>query len=166
MRALVRGEAAVAAPAGVVWDYVTTWARQGEWIPLTRVEVAGPGAARSVGGRFRAWTGLGPVGFWDSITVTVWEEHPDGSARCEILHTGRVVRGDAEFSVVPDGASSCTVRLWEHLDVPGGRLGMLLFRLVGHLLDRGADAVLGRMARRVEAERGRVRAGDEGRLRG
>jgi hypothetical protein len=104
-----------------------------------------------VGGRFRAWTGIGPVGFWDPITVTVWEESPDGSARCEIMHTGAVVHGDAEFSVVPDGPAACTVALWENLEIPGGRLGALLFRIFGRFLDRGATLVLRRMARRAVA---------------
>lgn len=149
MRAVVRAEVGVEAPARLVWEYVTDWPLQGEWIPLTRVERVD--AADGVGGRYRAWTGIGPVGFWDTITITAWEEHPDGSARCEVMHTGSVVHGDAEFSVVPDGPASCRVRLWEHLDVPGGPLGALLRRLLGGLLDRGAERVLRRLARRAEA---------------
>ena len=153
MRALVRAEVRVQAPAQDVWDYVTDWPRQAEWIPLTRVEIvpSEPGdRARRVGGRFRAWTGVGPVGFWDTITITVWEEEPDGSARCEIMHTGSVVHGDAEFGVVPDGPAACTVTLWENLDVPGGRVGALLWRLGGWIVQRGAARVLTRMAERAE----------------
>jgi uncharacterized membrane protein len=152
MRALVVAEVEVQAPADLVWRYVTDWPRQGEWMPLTRVEVVPPGGtADAVGGRFRAWTGIGPVGFWDTITITVWDEHPDGSARCEIMHTGSVVHGDAEFSVLPDGADACRVRLWEHLDVPGGPVGALLWRLVGRFVERGVEQVLRRMALRAEA---------------
>lgn len=149
MQALVRAEIRVEAPARVVWEYVTDWPRQGEWVPLTRVERVD--AADGVGGRFRAWTGLGPVGFWDTITITAWEEDPDGSARCEIMHTGSVVHGDAEFSVVPDGPTACRVGLWEHLDVPFGRVGALVWRLVGPFVQRGVQRVLARMARRAEA---------------
>jgi uncharacterized membrane protein len=149
MRALVVVEVEVQAPADLVWRYVTDWPRQGEWMPLTRVERVD--AADRVGGRFRAWTGIGPVGFWDTITITVWEEHPDGSARCEIMHTGSVVHGDAEFRVVPVGAGACRVRLWEHLDVPGGPVGALLWRLVGRFVERGVEQVLRRMVRRAEA---------------
>lgn len=149
MQALVRAEARVEAPARVVWEYVTDWPRQGEWMPLTRVERVD--AADGVGGRFRAWTGLGPVGFWDTITITAWEESPDGVARCEIMHTGSVVHGDAEFSVVPEGPTACRVGLWEHLDVPFGRVGALVWRLVEPLVQRGVQRVLDRMARRAEA---------------
>jgi hypothetical protein len=160
MAALVRSEVHVDAPARLVWEYVTDWPRQGEWIPFTRAEVvSGDRSARTVGGRFRAWTGIGPVGFWDTITVTVWEEQPDGSARCEIMHTGRVVHGDAELSVVPEGPDACTVRLWERLDVPGGPVGALLWRLVDRLVNRGAALVLRRMAVRAEALRRRAGRG-------
>lgn len=149
MAALVRAEVEVAAPARLVWEYVTDWPRQREWIPLTRVERVD--AADGVGGRYAAWTGIGPVGFWDPITISAWEERPDGSARCEIMHTGRVVRGDAEFSVVPTGPGTCRVALWEKLDIPGGPVGRLLWRVVGRIVDRGAERVLRRMAGRAEA---------------
>jgi hypothetical protein len=159
MRMLVQAKVPVAAPADRVRDYVTDWPRFGEWVPLTRVEVvpddSGDGRARHVGGRFRAWTGLGPVGFWDPITVTAWDQQVDGSVRVEVLHTGRLVRGDAELGVQAEGPGACTVSLREHLEVPGGPVGALLWRLLGPLLgpalDRAAAAVLRRMARRVEA---------------
>lgn len=151
MRALVRSQVQVHAPASVVWSYVTDWPRQGEWIPFTRVEVVPRGGtADAVGHRIRAWTGLGPVGFWDTMTLTSWETDPDGSARCEVLHTGRVVRGDGEFSVVADGPERCLFVWWERLDVPGGVVGALLWRLTGWTMVRGVDVALRRLARRVE----------------
>jgi hypothetical protein len=151
MRALVRSEVHVAAPARVVWDYVTDWPRQGEWIPFTRVEVIPRGgAADGVGGRIRAWTGVGPVGFWDTMTITVWETQADGTARCEVLHTGKVVRGDGEFAVLPQGSDTCTFVWWERLDIPGGFVGALLWRLGGWTMKRGVDQALRRLARRAE----------------
>ena len=151
MRALVRSRVRVAAPATVVWDYVTDWPRQGEWIPFTRVEVVPrDGRADSVGDRIRAWTGLGPVGFWDTMTITSWQVDADGSARCEVLHTGRVVRGDGELAVVADGAEHCTFIWWERLDIPGGAVGALVWRLTGWSMRRGVDLALRRLAARAE----------------
>lgn len=149
--ALVRSEVRVDAPARHVWDYVTDWPRQGEWIPFTRVEVVGGGSARGVGGRIRAWTGFGPVGFWDPMTVTSWEEDQDGSARCEVLHRGSVVRGDGEFAVVAQGPETCTFVWWERLDLPLGSVGTLLWRLGGWAMRRGVDLALRRLARRAAA---------------
>jgi hypothetical protein len=146
-KAQVRSEVRVEAPAAVVWEYVTDWPRQGEWIPFTRVEVVGGGRAHEVGGRIRAWTGVGPVGFWDPMTVTSWQEDPDGSARCEVLHRGAVVRGDGEFSVSPRGPHACTFVWGERLDLPFGPVGAVLWRLGGWAMQRGVDMALRRLAR-------------------
>ena len=148
MRALVRSEVEVAAPAAVVWDYVTDWPRQGEWIPFTTVQRVGP--ADRVGGRIRAWTGIGPLGFWDPMTITAWQVDPDGSGRCEVLHTGRLVRGEAEFSVVGRGAEACTFGWWEHLTLPGGPLGAVACKVTGRGMQKMVDLALRRMAHRVE----------------
>ena len=60
MRALIRREIDVDVPAARLWDYVTDWPRQGEWVPHTRVERVDPGdPARSVGGRIRPGPGSG-----------------------------------------------------------------------------------------------------------
>ena len=123
MSSLARAEIDIDAPAATVWAYVTDWPRQAEWIPLTRVEAVDE--ARSVGGRLRAWTGVGPVGFWDTMTISVWEEPAweepsDGSARCEVVHTGAVLRGDGGFVVTARG-EACTFTWWERLSLPGGR---------------------------------------------
>ncbi len=148
MRAVVRCEVEVAAPARLVWDYVTDWARQAEWIPLTRVEPVGP--AGGVGGRVRAWTGLGPVGFWDTMTITAWQEGTDGSGRCEVMHTGAVVRGEGEFAVDARGEDRCTFVWRERLNVPAGPLGAAAWKVVGPLVRKGFGLSLRKMAARVE----------------
>ena len=160
MRASIGAETRIDAPASVVWDYVTDWPRQGEWIPFTRVEevpdpAGHPAGARGMGGRIRAWTGLGRVGFWDPMTVTAWEVAADGRARCEVLHTGTVVRGEGEFAVLPAGPGRCTFVWSERLEVPGGAVGALVWRSVGWALRLGVAAALRRLARRVEAEHAR-----------
>lgn len=155
MRAVVRSAIVVGVPARVLWDYVTDWPRQGEWIPFTRVEVLpGEGPAHRVGARIRAWTGLGRVGFWDPMTVTGWRVESDGAARCEVLHTGRVVRGDGEFAVRPLGSHRCELVWWERLDVPGGVLGALAWRLTGAVFRLGVHQALRRLARRAETVHG------------
>jgi uncharacterized protein YndB with AHSA1/START domain len=149
MSSLVRAEIDIDAPAAAVWAYVTDWPRQAEWIPLTRVEAVDD--ARSVGGRLRAWTGVGPVGFWDTMTISVWEEpawqeptseeSSHGSARCEVVHTGAVLRGDGGFVVTARGGEACTFTWWERLSLPGGRAMRTL-----------ADWSLRRLAARMEEQ--------------
>ena len=139
MRFRLQRQVDVSAPARVVWDYVTDWPRQSEWVPKTRVTTVDDAA--SLGGRFRAWTGLGRVGFVDPMTITSWEREEDGSGRCEVLHTGRVVRGEGEFSVVSLGPDRSRFVWAETVVVPGGRLGAAAWRVtapvVGRLIDHG-----------------------------
>jgi carbon monoxide dehydrogenase subunit G len=80
-----------------VWQVATDWSRQGEWIPGTRMRGGtGPGAA------VEAWTGVGRIGFTDSMIITEW----DPPRRCVVRHTGRVVRGSGVFEVLPRGQLS------------------------------------------------------------
>ena len=149
MRARVRREVEVAAPAGTVWDHVTDWPTQGEWIPLTRVERVD--RADAVGGRLRAWSGLGKLGFWDTMTITSWQRTDDGGGVCEVLHTGRVVRGEGEFRVEAAGPGRSRFVWSETLTVPGGRLGAAGWRAARPVADRLVDRALDGLRTRIEA---------------
>lgn len=149
MRVRIRREVSIPASARTVWDYVTDWPRQREWVPLTRTElVAGP--ADGVGGRIRARTGIGPVGFCDPMTITRFERHADGGGLCEVLHTGSMVRGEGELSVVAEGADSSRFVWVEVVPLPFGRVGGLGWRLLRPLVERGLDVGLRRLAGRFE----------------
>jgi hypothetical protein len=136
----------IAATPERVWNAVTDWDSQGEWIPLTRTHAVGEPTA-GLGGRVRAWTGVGPIGFWDSMTITDW----DPPRRCEVLHTGTVVRGEAAFEVegTPQGAR---FTWWERVVLPGGRLGGLAWPLARPGAVALLDVALRRLRRLVEQE--------------
>lgn len=136
----------VRAPASAVWDAVTDWEAQGEWMPATRVRVLG-GDGHGVGEQIEASTGFGRVGVLDTMVVTEWRP----PTWCAVEHTGRVIRGTGDFSVdeAPDGA----VITWsEDLELPGGTLGALGWKLISpfvrlavrHALTRLAQSVAGR----------------------
>ena len=151
MRALIRLTVDVDVPAAQLWDYVTDWPRQSDWIPHTRVERVDPAdPARAVGGRIKAWSGLGPVGFWDYMTVTSWEESPAGGGRCEVLHTGAVVRGEGEFEVVATGPGSSRFLWSEMAVVPFGRLGALGWWVARPVVERLIGRGLRTMRDQVE----------------
>lgn len=151
MRVRLERSVEVAAPAAQVWDYVTDWPRQSEWVPLTRVERVD--AADGVGGRLRAWTGVGPVGFWDPMTITAWHRDAEGGGRCEVLHRGRVVRGEGEFGVVPTAYGGCRFVWAEVLDLPFGRVGGIAWWLARPAVARVIDGALRRMRDLVESRR-------------
>ena len=147
-RVRLQREIDVAAPASVVWDYITDWPRQGEWVPMTRVEVVD--RSTGLGGSIRAWTGLGKVGFWDPMTITAWERLPDGGGRCEVLHLGKLVRGEGEFTVQSHGPGTSRFVWAEVLVLPLGVLGAFGWRAVRPVAERVIDRALATMRDRVE----------------
>ncbi|MGH8892150.1 MAG: SRPBCC family protein, partial [Actinomycetes bacterium] len=106
----------VAAPAEEVWDVLTDWDVHHRWMLLTRAE-GGHAAGESVS----AFTGVGRLGFLDTMTITVWEP----PRRAVVRHTGRVVRGAGAFEVQPLGERRARVVWSEWIDLPFGLVGRL-----------------------------------------
>lgn len=146
MSAEVRVARRVAAPADVAWHVLTDWPAQGAWMPLTRVRVVGPGDGHEVGARLEAWSGVGRAGFLDTMVVTAWEP----PLRCEVLHTGRLVRGPGVFAVRPLDAATCEVVWEERLDLPFGVVGRVGWPVVRPAVRFGLGIALRRFARHVE----------------
>jgi len=121
-----------------VWRAATDWSRQREWIWGTRV-TGGHGVGAEVTGR----TGIGPVGFTDTMVITEW----DPPRRCVVQHTGRVVRGTGVFEVAGAGPR-CEFRWGEYLDLPlPAALGALAGALIRPVAAWGLRASLRRFAR-------------------
>ncbi len=120
-----------------VWQVAMDWSRQQDWIWGTRVR-----GGTGVGAVVTARTGMGPVGFVDTMMITEW----DPPRRCVVRHTGKIVRGLGIFEVTRRG-SECEFRWTERLDLPwpaGGRLGRWT---VAPLARWGLGASLRRFAR-------------------
>jgi hypothetical protein len=88
----VKSRVRVRATPERIWEIAMDWSRQGEWIPGTSVS-----GGTGVGAQVVARTAVGPVGFTDTIIITVW----DPPRRCVVRHTGKVVRGSGIFEVIP-----------------------------------------------------------------
>ena len=135
----------VNAPVEAVFAAFTQWADQGEWMLGTRVEIRA-GDGRSADSQMAAWTGLGPVGFWDTMTITRWEP----PYRVDVLHTGALVRGPGTMEVLalPEGRSRF---VWsEDLDLPLGLLGRIGWPIVRPAFVAGVRRSLRSFARLVE----------------
>jgi carbon monoxide dehydrogenase subunit G len=85
------------APPEAVWEVLTDFAAYGRWMPLTRMRVD-PGAPR-LGWGFAGFSGLGRLGFTDSMLVTGWAPPVEGNGRFRVVKTGRVLSGWADISV-------------------------------------------------------------------
>ncbi len=147
MTAHIAVDVVIDAPPEAVWDAVTDWPRQSEWMLGTVVrstDLEGVG----VGGGLEAFTGVGRLGFLDTMVITEW----DPPRRCVVLHTGKVVKGLGIFEVIalPGGRSRF---VWaEELDVPLGVLGRVGWPIVRPGFSWGVRRSLQKLARDVEAE--------------
>ncbi len=147
MTAHIAVDVVIEAPPEAVWSAVTDWPRQSEWMLGTVVrstDLDGVG----VGGGLEAFTGVGRLGFLDTMVITEW----DPPRRCVVLHTGKVVKGLGIFEVValPGGRSRF---VWaEELDVPLGILGKAGWPIVRPGFAWGVRRSLQKLARDVEAE--------------
>lgn len=138
MTATIALSVEVDAPVERTWAAVTDWARQGEWMLGTTVTSAGHG----VGGTLAAFTGIRRLGFLDTMTITAW----DPPRCCEVLHTGRLVRGTGSFGVRPLGGGRSAFDWREDLDLPLGRVGRLGWPVVRPLFVAGVRRSLTRFA--------------------
>ena len=146
MSAEVRLETVVDAAPDRLWALLVDWERQGEWIPFTRVwQVDGP--RLGVGTRIAARTGIGPLAFVDTMTVTT----VDAPHRYEVVHTGRVVKGVGAFVVEPHGSGS-RFCWWERAEVPGGPLARPIWWVAGPMTRIAFGWALRRLRRLAEAE--------------
>lgn len=135
----------VRAPVEAVFAAFAQWTEQGRWMLGTRVDVTA-GDGRSVGSQLSAFSGVGRVGFLDTMTITRWEP----PYRVDVLHTGRVVRGTGtmEVAALPGGRSRF---IWsEDLELPMGRLGRIGWPIARPAFRRGVQASLEAFARLVE----------------
>lgn len=131
----VQIERTVPTPVDRVWATLTDFAAYGDWIPLTAMRVDAP--PKRVGWGFAGKTGLGPVGFLDSMLVTRWQPPADGGlGRFAVRKTGRVLRGWADVTVEP--VASLTRVTWREEIVPRPEL-------VGRMVARVTDPVTHRL---------------------
>ncbi len=136
----------VDAPAQVLWDAVVDWPGQGEWMLGTDVRVSG-GDGQSVGSELAARSGVGPVGFLDTMVITEW----DPPHQCVVRHTGRLVRGLGVFTVRERGAGRSTFVWREELDLPLGPLGRLAWPVAKVPFAWGVRYSLRKLAKQCEA---------------
>ncbi len=129
-----------------VFDYLTDWPRQDEWIFATYVEIQSEGKAHEVGGRIAAFTGFGRVGFWDYMTITKWE-YPK---IVDVIHTGNVVKGTGTMRVEKISESVSRFHWSEDLEIPLGKVGLLGFGLLKPFFLNGVKSSLNKFAKNLE----------------
>lgn len=133
----------------LAWAALTDLAEHTRDVPLTDVVV--PEGGLVLGGEVVAWTRLGPLAVADRMLVTAI----DPGRRLRLVKVGRLLRGWADISVLPDPEAPGAARVeWvEELWLPGlrrvtrpvgDRLGPILFgRVVDGVLARATARLVG-----------------------
>lgn len=134
----------VSAPVQEVWDATTDWDRQSQWMLGTRVRGTVHGG-RHVGGGIEAWTGVGRIGFLDTMVITVWEP----PYRCLVEHTGKPLKGTGAFEVEDAGAGVSRLTWTEDIELPLGALGRLGWPVVRPIVRLGIAHSLNKLAEAV-----------------
>jgi carbon monoxide dehydrogenase subunit G len=108
-----------AAPRQVVWDVLTHWERQSEWmLDAKSVEVLTP-ERDGVGVTIRCPTNLLGVTVEDVMRVTAWSP----PALLEVTHLGRIITGSGAFELVELGPHRTRIDWWEEVSPPLGAVG-------------------------------------------
>ena len=119
---------------------------QEKWIIATRLyPIEGPVSIPQVGSRMAAFTGLGSIGFLDTMVVTEY----DPPWRWVTQHEGDFVQGVGIFEIELTG-DGCRFTWAEELDLPFGILGRLGWPLIKPVARLGLLASLKRMAKQLE----------------
>lgn len=135
----VRVSRDVDAPPSVVWEVLTDWELQADWmVDACAVEVIGD-RRQGTGVQLRVPTRILGLTVQDTMRVTVWEPPRVLGVR----HTGRLISGVGAFTL--EAANGGTHLVWgEEIDPPFDVLGELgvslvvrpyLVRLFGRSLD-------------------------------
>lgn len=108
------------ATSQVIFEYVSDWERQSEWILFTTVKLVSrtPDHQNST---ILAVTKLGPLKVADEMTVTEWQPYE----RIVVEHTGQVVKGKGVFTVSSASKDTCIFTWQEVVPVPFGFIGQI-----------------------------------------
>ncbi|WP_033376263.1 SRPBCC family protein [Actinopolyspora halophila] len=109
----VRSRVRIPCSRRTVWTVATDWPGQSEWMLGTLVRVTG-GDGRSPGSELVAFTGVGDLGFLDTMRIELWQ--PPSS--CTVRHEGKLVRGTGGFAVEPTGEDETDFVWWERFELP------------------------------------------------
>ena len=108
----------VEAPRRQVWDLLTAWERQPEWMVDARSVEVLSAVREGVGATIRCRTNILGVVVNDDLSVTEWQEESVLGMR----HLGRLIRGVGAFEL-SDTAYGTRLLWWEEAEVPFGSVG-------------------------------------------
>ncbi|TRZ54439.1 MAG: SRPBCC family protein [Streptomycetaceae bacterium] len=136
----------IEAPIQKVWDELANWEKQSDWMLQTKVWVTSK-IQSGVGTQISALTGIRSFGLLDTMEVTNWQP----PHICDVIHTGRVIKGTGRFELTAIDAARTRFDWSEEITAPRA-----LFILMVPGLYIGVRISLARFARSLRAVRNRA----------
>lgn len=138
-------EAVSAAPRAVVWDVLTDWEQQPEWmVDAEAVEVVSA-QRQGEGVTLVCPTDLFGVTVQDVMRVTRWDE----GRRLDVVHLGRLITGTGGFELEDGPGGTTRIMWWEEVEPPLGAVGRwgarrLVLPLIRRIFQRSVTQLAGR----------------------
>jgi len=119
-------ETVINAPRQHVWDVLTTWERQPEWMLDAKDVIVLTPQRTGAGVTLRCPTNL--LGFTvnDVMRVTEWDE----PKHLAVTHLGKIITGSGAFELTDPTADTTHVFWWEEIDPQLGVVGEYGARLL------------------------------------
>lgn len=109
----------VAASPAVVWEVLTDWEAQSDWMVDAKAVTVVSAERAGRGTTIRVPTNLLGITVTDIMRVTDWQER----RRLEVEHLGKVITGSGAFELEELGPDRTRVTWLEWIDPPFGALG-------------------------------------------
>lgn len=129
-----------------VFEYVSDWERQSDWILFTTVKLLSePTTEQEI--NLLAITKIGPLQLVDTMVVSDWRPYE----RIIVEHTGRIILGKGIFSINKISDVDCEFVWQEITPVPLGIFGRIVVTLSKPLIKIPFTISLRRLKTNIEA---------------
>lgn len=119
-------ETVINTPRTHVWDVLTTWERQPEWMLDAKDVIVMTPERTGDGVTLRCPTNLLGFTVQDIMRVTDW----DPPKRLAVTHLGKIITGSGAFELSDTDEGGTHVLWWEEIDPPLGVIGEYGARIV------------------------------------
>ena len=122
----IRVQMNLTAPIDLVWQKLTDWPSQGDWMLLTQVQASKPSSEpQQIGNIITAFTGFNfgnprkkfRIGLLDEMKITNWQIC-DNQRVCEVDHFGKWLKGFGRFELNQITSNTTQMIWYERIDSP------------------------------------------------
>ena len=130
----------------VIFDCVSNWEKQSEWILFTTVHIISA-APNQLGTKLLATTKFAAIKLIDTMIVTEWQPFE----KITVEHTGRIILGKGIFKIHSISENNCEFTWEEITPIPFGAVGQIGLVIVKPLMKLLFGISLKRLKSNIES---------------